>query len=157
MDGWRRLAAVVLMAAVGAAAVTACEPQNSLAPLPTASAAGSATGGAGGSGAGGSGAAVASGPAASPTVTTTGQRVHVAGTGGATSPEFTLAGTTEMQVSTCSSTGVIPFVWVYNDAGATIGLVAEQTYELKNLPNGKYYVTTSADPSCAWTIDFGPQ
>jgi hypothetical protein len=98
----------------------------------------------------------ASPPSPSPTVTLAGATVHITGLGRATSPEFELSGTVEMRVSTCSSNGVTPFVWVYDEAHATVALVTQRLSEIRNLARRTYYVTTSANADCAWTIDFSP-
>jgi len=88
------------------------------------------------------------------TVSANGTTTHVEGLGNATSAKFDLpAGDVAMAVSTCSSNGVIPFVWVYDAGSNMVGIVTEQTYLLPHLKGGAYYLTVAANPDCGWAVE----
>jgi hypothetical protein len=160
------------------AIVAACEPQNaqstrgptpgSTAPAVSPAATAIESGGSGGGGtspgaSGGSGSPPAASEASitegTAIVTTTGSIVQVKGIGSVlNSPLFVLSGNVQMKVSVVcgAKAGTFPFVWVYPEFGQLVGQYVDEVNHLKKL-SGKYYVTTSADPGCLWTIDFTPE
>ena len=150
------------------AIVTACEPQNAQttraptpgSPTPAATTAAGGAASAEPSPAGASatpgGASIAPGTAV---VSSAGPVVQVNGNASVlNSPSFALSGNVVMKLSAvCSSpNSIFPFVWVYSASGPLVGQYVDEVNHLKKL-SGKYYVTTSADPGCNWTITFTPE
>lgn len=91
------------------------------------------------------------------TVTVTGGVVQIVGAGNGTTDEFELpAGTAEMNVSTCPSNQVIPFVTLYDATDTKLGLIVEATFQVQNLAGGNYYLGVAANPDCVWTITLTP-
>ena len=103
-------------------------------------------------------AATSSGPAAgTSTVTVSGGVVQIVGAGGGTTAEFELAaGSAEMNVSTCPSNQVIPFVTIYDAKDNKLGIIVDAVYQVKNLTGGGYYLEVAANPDCVWTITLTP-
>ena len=145
------------------AIMTGCEPQNAqttraptaLAPTPAASLVAGAPNASSASATPG-GEAIAPGKAV---VNSAGPVVQVKGNASVLhSPTFALSGNIVMKLSAvCSSpNSIFPFVWVYSDTGPLIGAFVDEVNHLKKLA-GKYYITTSADPGCDWTITFTPE
>jgi hypothetical protein len=105
-------------------------------------------------------------PAASPagpspgtsTVTVTDGVVTIVGAGNGNTAEFDLAaGNAEMNVSTCPSNQVIPFVTLYDGDDNKLGLIVDAIYQMQNLAGGKYYLAVAANPDCVWTITLTPK
>lgn len=103
-------------------------------------------------------AATPSGPASgTSTVTVSGGTVEIIGAGNAITDEFELAaGGAEMNVSTCPSNQVIPFVTIYDAKDNKLGIIVDAVYQVKNLTGGGYYLEVAANPDCVWTITFAP-
>ena len=103
--------------------------------------------------------AAESGPAVgTSTVTLSGTTVRIVGAGNGTTAEFDLAaGEAEMNVSTCPSNGVIPFVTLYDAKDNKLGLIVDAVYQVRNLAGGKYYLAVAANPDCVWTITLTPK
>lgn len=101
----------------------------------------------------------AAGPAAgTSTVTVTDGVVQIVGAGNGTTDEFELpAGSAEMNVSTCPSNQVIPFVTLYDADDNKLGLIVDAIYQVQNLAGGNYYLGVSANPDCVWTITLTPE
>lgn len=98
------------------------------------------------------------GPAAgTSTVTVADGVVQIVGAGNGTTDEFELAaGSAEMNVSTCPSNQVIPFVTLYDADDTKLGLIVEATFQVRNLAGGNYYLAVAANPDCVWTITLTP-
>ncbi len=90
-------------------------------------------------------------PTGTPTVSIAGSTVTVLGRGEKNSPVFALGGNYLFRSSECPLTKVIPFVWVYEEFGASRGTYVDAEFHVKNL-KGNFYVRISAPPSCDWTV-----
>jgi hypothetical protein len=83
--------------------------------------------------------------------------VQIVGAGNGNTDEFDLAaGSAEMNVSTCPSNQVIPFVTLYDGDDNKLGLIVDAIYQVKNLEGGRYYLAVAANPDCVWTITLTP-
>jgi hypothetical protein len=104
-------------------------------------------------------AAESAGPApGTSTVTVTGGVVQIVGAGNGNTDEFDLAaGNAEMNVSTCPSNQVIPFVTLYDGDDNKLGLIVDAVYQMRDLEGGKYYLAVAANPDCVWTITLAPK
>jgi hypothetical protein len=102
--------------------------------------------------------ATSSGPAPNTsTVAVSGGVVEIIGAGNSITDEFELApGTAEMNVSTCPSNQVIPFVTIYDVKDNKLGIIVDAVYQVKNLAGGGYYLEVAANPDCVWTITLTP-
>ncbi len=90
-------------------------------------------------------------------VTVTGDVVQIVGAGNGNTDEFDLAaGNAEMNVSTCPSNQVIPFVTLYDGDDNKLGLIVDAVYQMRDLEGGKYYLAVAANPDCVWTITLAP-
>ncbi len=64
---------------------------------------------------------------------------------------FELDGTYRFTSSACPGTGVIPFVWVYEEFGQSHGTYVDPEFTVKNL-KGRFYLRISGPPTCNWTV-----
>jgi hypothetical protein len=130
------------LALLAAASMAACEPTTPPAGAGTAPPIG----------------AESAGPAAgTSTVTVADGVVRIVGAGNGNTDEFDLAaGGAEMNVSTCASNQVIPFVTLYDGDDNKLGLIVDAVYQVKNLAGGRYYLAVAANPDCVWTITLTP-
>jgi hypothetical protein len=91
-------------------------------------------------------------------VTVTGGVVQIVGAGNGNTDEFDLAaGNAEMNVSTCPSNQVIPFVTLYDGDDNKLGLIVDAVYQMRDLEGGTYYLAVAANPDCVWTITLAPK
>jgi hypothetical protein len=132
--------ALALLAAVS---IVACEPTT---PPP-------------GAGTAAPSAAESAGPApGTSTVTVSGGVVQIVGAGNGNTDPFDLpAGNAEMNVSTCPSNQVIPFVTLYDGDDNKLGLIVDAVYQMRDLEGGAYYLAVAANPDCVWTITLTPK
>jgi len=138
-----RTPGLALALALAVLAVVACEPTS---PPP-------------GAGTAPPSAAESAGPSpGTSTVTVTNGVVEILGAGNGNTDEFELpAGNAEMNVSTCASNQVIPFVTLYDGDDNKLGLIVDAVYQMRGLEGGRYYLAVAANPDCAWTISLTPE
>lgn len=164
--GWGRrfgLAAVgpLGLALVLAVVVGACEPTSAPVRSPSATrspATATATPAASGAASPGSSPAATSvaatagaHPTGSPAISVDGSSVTALGRGEKNTQVFTLGGNYIFRSSECPGTKVIPFVWVYEEFGASRGTYVDPEFHVKNL-KGRFYLRISAPPACDWTV-----
>lgn len=142
MGSATRLASALAWAILAVVLVVACEPTS---PPPIAATPPPSV-------------ATSSGPAPNTsTVAVSGGVVEIIGAGNSITDGFELPfGTAEMNVSTCPSNQVIPFVTIYDAKDNKLGIIVDAVYQLKNLTGGGYYLEVAANPNCVWTITLTP-
>jgi hypothetical protein len=92
------------------------------------------------------------------TVTVADGVVQIVGAGNGNTDQFDLAaGNAVMNVSTCPSNQVIPFVTLYDGDDNKLGLIVDAVYQMRDLEGGKYYLAVAANPDCVWTITLTPE
>ena len=104
-------------------------------------------------------AAESAGPApGTSTVSVTDGVFQIIGAGNGNTDPFDLpAGNAVMNVSTCPSNQVIPFVTLYDGDDNKLGLIVDAVYQMRDLEGGKYYLAVAANPDCVWTITLTPE
>jgi hypothetical protein len=104
-------------------------------------------------------AAESAGPAPGTSIiSVTGGVVQIIGAGNGNTDQFDLpSGNAEMNVSTCPSNQVIPFVTLYDGDDNKLGLIVDAVYQMRDLEGGKYYLAVAANPDCVWTITLTPK
>ena len=90
-------------------------------------------------------------PTGSPLVTVSGDTVTIVGRGEKNTAVFPLDGTYRFKSSACPGTGVIPFVWVYEEFGTGRGTYVDAEFTVKNL-KGNFYLRIQGPPTCEWTV-----
>ena len=90
-------------------------------------------------------------PTGSPRVEIAGETVTIIGLGDKNTDIFPLDGDYEFETTSCPGTGVIPFVWVYEEFGAGRGTYVHAQFTVKNL-KGNFYLRVAGPPACAWTV-----
>ena len=90
-------------------------------------------------------------PAGSPIVTVDGDTIAIVGRGDKPTAIFALDGDYSFETSACPGTGVIPFVWVYEEFGQGRGTYVEPTFTVKNL-KGNFYLRIAGPPTCDWSV-----
>jgi hypothetical protein len=90
-------------------------------------------------------------PTGSPRVDVAGTTVTIIGKSDKNTSVFALDGNYKVTSSPCPGTGVIPFVWVYEEFGAGRGTYVDAEFHLKNL-KGKFYLRIVGPPTCDWTV-----
>ena len=95
-------------------------------------------------------------PIGSPSIAIDGTTVTILGRGDKNSPIFPVDGTYKVTSSPCPGTGVIPFVWVYEEFGASHGTYVDAEFTVKNL-KGNFYLRISGPATCDWTVTMTKQ
>ena len=90
-------------------------------------------------------------PTGSPSVDIAGDTITVLGTGDKNTQIIDLDGNYRFTSSACPGTGVIPFVWVYEEFGQSRGTYVDAEFTVKNL-KGRFYLRISGPPTCNWTV-----
>lgn len=167
----RRIPGALVALFVAACVVAACEPteppafaRRSTAPAtarPTVGTSAPASGGPTASaGASGEATPQASGgedfPTGSPRIEIEGTSVKIVGQSEKNTAVFALDGTYNFETSACPGTGVIPFVWVYEEFGQSRGTYVDATFTVKNL-KGNLYLRVAGPPNCNWTVTLTKQ
>lgn len=149
--------AIALLIVLAVAGLAACEPteppafaRRSSAPATAAPSAGpSGASPSAGASAGASPSAAA--PAGSPRVEIAGDNVTVVGRGDKLTDVFPLDGTYAFKLTACPGTGVIPFIFIFEEFGQGRGQYVDAEFTVKNLV-GNFYLRVSGPPSCDWTV-----
>jgi hypothetical protein len=104
-------------------------------------------------GSGGSGPPAAS---ASPGVTVEGSTVRIVGLGASTSTAFDLpAGPVKLVITACESNGVMPFITLLDEQGASAGLIVDPEKTVQ-IAGGNYRVQAQTNPDCVWQVEITP-
>ena len=149
------LLATVFAVAMAAAACEPTEPpafaRRSSAPAtpqPTgdapASGEASASGGAGASPSVGA-------PTGSPRIEISGTTVTIVGRAEKITDIFPLDGTYAFKLTACPGTGVIPFIFIFEEFGQGRGQYVDADFTVKNLV-GNFYLRVAGPPNCDWTV-----
>jgi hypothetical protein len=89
-------------------------------------------------------------PSGSPSVAIEGNTITVLGKGDKNTAVFPLDGNYTFVTTACPGTGVIPFIWVYEEFGQSRGTYVAAEFTVKNL-KGNFYLRISSAPTCEWT------
>jgi hypothetical protein len=90
-------------------------------------------------------------PTGSPRVDIDGTTVTIVGRGDKNTAVFELDGTYSFETTPCPGTGVIPFVWVYEEFGQSRGTYVTETFTVRNLV-GNFYIRIAGPPPCEWKV-----
>jgi len=150
-------AAIAILLALVIGCLVACEPtqppafaRRSSAPAiaaPTAGAPGASS--SPGASAGASPSAEA--PTGSPRVEVGDTTVTVVGRGDKLTSVFALDGAYAFKLTPCPGTGVIPFIFIFEEFGQGRGQYVKDEFTVKNLV-GNFFLRVSGPPTCAWTV-----
>lgn len=150
----RRHSLLLATAIAVAMAAAACEPteppafaRRSSAPATPQPTGAPASGEASASGASPS----AGAPTGSPRIEISGTTVTIVGRSEKLTDIFPLDGTYAFKLTACPGTGVIPFIFIFEEFGQGRGQYVDAEFTVRNLV-GNFYLRVAGPPNCDWTV-----
>ena len=84
-------------------------------------------------------------------MTIEGDTITIIGTSDKNTDLIELDGAYAFETTPCPGTGVIPFVWVYEEFGQGRGTYVDAKFTVRNLV-GSFYLRIAGPPTCDWKV-----